>query len=416
MDAIVEHSRKLIEKGSKSFAGAARLFDDDTRASAYMLYAWCRHCDDEIDDQDLGFKRADGSPVPQAERLAQLTEKTRAAIAGCADEPVFQALARVVAKHNIPARHPMELIEGFRMDVDGRHYRTADETLSYCYHVAGVVGVMMAMIMGVRDTPTLNRAADLGIAFQLTNIARDVVPDALEGRVYLPSDWLDEAYYVVHLNEVLDADGQLLTGAQLLSGHGVDIGQIIRGETQLLSDGEQKEVLASSLSYFPADLLVVDWLAAVVYDTPEGATPILELLEYANTQLLEYRRYDEILSGLLKHAYGELERKGGMWASWRMAREAKQLNRLRLDVIELTERTDTAIKFLSDMYYARAYRLAAAKVGANDYRNLVDQKIKTAGELYHFMVNEFREGRAFFMELVIVVILLIELVPILRGK
>lgn len=230
------------------------------------------------------------------------------------------------------------------------------------------------------------------------------------------TDWLDEAYYVVHLHEVLDADGQVLTGAQLLSRHAADIGQIIRGETQILSDGEQKEVLASSLSYFPADLLVVGWLAAVVYDTPEGATPILELLEYANTQLLEYRRYDEILSVLLKHAYGELERTGGMWASWRMAREAKHLNRLRLEVIELTERTDTAIKFLSDMYYARAYRLAAAKVGANDYRNLVDQKVKTAGELYHFMVNEFREGRAFFMELIIVVILLIELIPILRGK
>ena len=85
MDAIVEHSRKLIEKGSKSFAGAARLFDDDTRASAYMLYAWCRHCDDEIDGQELGFKRADGSTVPQAERLAGLSEKTRAAIAGHED-------------------------------------------------------------------------------------------------------------------------------------------------------------------------------------------------------------------------------------------------------------------------------------------------------------------------------------------
>jgi 15-cis-phytoene synthase len=190
MDAIVEHSRQLIEKGSKSFAGAARLFDDDTRASAYMLYAWCRHCDDVIDDQDLGFKRADGSLVPQAERLAELTAKTQSAIAGTASEPVFQALARVVAKHDIPARHPMELIEGFQMDVDGRHYKTADDTLSYCYHVAGVVGVMMAMIMGVRDEATLNRASDLGIAFQLTNIARDVVPDAREGRVYLPADWL----------------------------------------------------------------------------------------------------------------------------------------------------------------------------------------------------------------------------------
>ena len=161
---------------------------------------------------------------------------------------------------------------------------------------------------------------------------------------------------------------------------------------------------------------MVGWLAAVVYDTPQGAAPIVELLEYANTQLLQYRRYDEILSGLLKHAYGELERKGGMWSSWRMAREAKHLNRLRLDVIELTERTDNAIKFLSDMYYARAYRLAAAKVGANDYRNLVDQKVKTAGELYHFMVNEFRETRSFLLELTIVVILVIELIPFLRGK
>lgn len=193
MDAIVEHSRQLIEKGSKSFAGAARLFDRDTRASAYMLYAWCRHCDDEIDDQELGFRRPDGTPASQHDRLARLEAKTRAAIAGRADEPVFEALARVAGKHQIPARYPLELIEGFRMDVEGRRYETAEDTLAYCYHVAGVVGVMMAMIVGVRDTATLNRASDLGIAFQLTNIARDVIPDAETGRVYLPADWLTEA-------------------------------------------------------------------------------------------------------------------------------------------------------------------------------------------------------------------------------
>jgi 15-cis-phytoene synthase len=194
MDAIVEHSRQLIEKGSKSFAGAARLFDDDTRASAYMLYAWCRHCDDEIDGQELGFNQTPDKVTGTPEqRLARITEQTIAAIKGDADHPVFKALARVVAKHNIPARHPLELIEGFRMDVDERHYQTADDTLSYCYHVAGVVGVMMAMIMGVRDQSALNRASDLGIAFQLTNIARDVIPDAQAGRVYLPADWLAEA-------------------------------------------------------------------------------------------------------------------------------------------------------------------------------------------------------------------------------
>jgi 15-cis-phytoene synthase len=194
MDAIIEHSRQLIEKGSKSFAGAARLFDDETRASAYMLYAWCRHCDDEIDGQELGFSQEPGTvtPSPQA-RFARITEQTLAAIKGDADHPVFQALARVVAKHDIPARHPLELIAGFRMDVEGRQYRTVDDTLCYCYHVAGVVGVMMAMVMGVREANALNRASDLGIAFQLTNIARDVIQDAEAGRVYLPADWLAEA-------------------------------------------------------------------------------------------------------------------------------------------------------------------------------------------------------------------------------
>jgi hypothetical protein len=230
------------------------------------------------------------------------------------------------------------------------------------------------------------------------------------------AEWLDEAYYVVHLHEVLDESGQALDGPGLLSSHGSQLARILRGEISALSEGEQKEVLASSLSYFPADLLLVGWLAAIVYDTPHGAAPVLELLEYANTQLLEYRRYDEILSGVLKQTYALLGKSGGIFSSWHLAREAKRMNRLRLEVMELTERTDNAIKFLSDMFYARAYRLAAAKVGAIDYRNLVDQKLKTAGELYHFMVNEFREARAFLMELTIVVILIIELLPVLKVK
>ncbi len=87
----------------------------------------------------------------------------------------------------------MDHLDGFVMDVEGREYRTLTDTVEYCYHVAGVVGVMMAYIMGVRDEPTLDRATDLGLAFQLTNICRDVVEDSEVGRVYLPRDWLAEA-------------------------------------------------------------------------------------------------------------------------------------------------------------------------------------------------------------------------------
>ena len=229
-------------------------------------------------------------------------------------------------------------------------------------------------------------------------------------------EWLDEVYYVVHLREVAERDAAPLTGARLIADCGREISQVIRGEKLPLSDVEQREVLASSLSYYPTDLLVVGWLAAVVYDTPEGAAPLVQLLEYANTQLLEFRRYDEILTVVLKDAYAALDRRGGLFSRWRLARDAARLNRLRLEVTELAERTDNAIKFLSDMFYARAYRLAAAKVGATDYRTLVDGKLRTAGELYEFMVNEFREARGFVLELLVIVILIIELVPIFRGR
>jgi phytoene synthase len=195
MQDLVEFSRARIEKGSKSFALAARLFPPETRESAYMLYAWCRHCDDLVDDQVLGHARAQTTPAHDSARetVDRLEQQTRAALAGQPSEPAFEALQKVALRHEIPDAYPLELIAGFRMDADGRTYDTIEDVLEYCYHVAGVVGVMMAMVMGVRDSAVLRRASDLGIAFQLTNIARDVVPDHAAGRVYLPRQWLDEA-------------------------------------------------------------------------------------------------------------------------------------------------------------------------------------------------------------------------------
>jgi phytoene synthase len=196
LDEITEMSRQRIENGSMSFAKAARLFPPELRASAFMLYAWCRHCDDEIDGQILGAESVaglGGSPAARdqaSRKLVDLRTKTLAALKGDAAEPVFIGLQRVVDAHQIPPRYPLDLVEGMAMDVRGRAYTTIDDTLSYAYYVAGVVGVMMATIMGVRDRATLERASDLGIAFQLTNIARDVVADAAQGRVYLPEDWL----------------------------------------------------------------------------------------------------------------------------------------------------------------------------------------------------------------------------------
>ncbi|WP_296579882.1 phytoene/squalene synthase family protein [Xanthobacter sp.] len=187
---VVGASEEAIAKGSKSFAAAARLFGPRMREDAVMLYAWCRHCDDVVDGQELGHGRIASAQTP-AERLDALFEETRRAYRGVSSShPAFAAFAEVVRRNDIPERHPFDLLEGFRMDVEDRRYQTLDDTLTYCYHVAGVVGVMMALIMGARDEVVLDRASDLGLGFQLTNISRDVIEDAGIGRIYVPETFL----------------------------------------------------------------------------------------------------------------------------------------------------------------------------------------------------------------------------------
>jgi hypothetical protein len=227
--------------------------------------------------------------------------------------------------------------------------------------------------------------------------------------------FLNEDYYVIHLNRAPDETGLPLDAAEMEASHGGEIVQMIRGESRPLSKSECSEVLQSRLSYYPTDLLVTGWVASLVYDTDEGAAPTIQLLEYANAQLLEFRHYDDLLTRVLEGVYDQLEHKGGMFRRWRMARQAERLNSMRLEVTEIAERADNAIKFLSDMFYARAYRVAAARVGVNDYRFLVDEKLKIAGDLYRSMVDEFHQARAFVLEVMVVAILVIELVHLFRG-
>jgi len=189
--ALLEHAYRSIDVGSRSFATASRLFAPATRRSAVLLYAWCRHCDDVVDGQAHGFPAP--APVDDGDdRLRRLYARTRQACAGePMAEPAFAALQAVVTAHGIPVELPLAHLDGFAMDTAGHRYRSFDDTLQYCYHVAGVVGLMMARVMGVDDEAALDRACDLGIAFQLTNIARDIVDDAAVGRCYLPETWLD---------------------------------------------------------------------------------------------------------------------------------------------------------------------------------------------------------------------------------
>jgi phytoene desaturase len=178
--------RDAIRDGSKSFAMAAKLFAPETREASFALYAFCRHCDDTV-DRSL-------SPDELRQRVEGLERSVRATFRG---EPppnvAFQALGVYARRHRIPEEYALELVRGMAMDAEGRRYRTLDELLLYCHRVAGVVGLMLSHAMGVTSDRALRHAADLGLAMQLTNIARDVVEDARLGRVYLPEEWLEAA-------------------------------------------------------------------------------------------------------------------------------------------------------------------------------------------------------------------------------
>ena len=191
--ALVAHARESIARGSKSFALASRLFDRVTRERAWLLYAWCRKCDDMADGQDHGGAM---STVADAQaRLSTMRVLTAQALRGePTGDPAFDGFGLVVAECGIPARFAEDLIEGFALDARDWRPRTQDDLMRYCYHVAGAVGLMMAVVMGVdpRDEATLDRACDLGLAFQLANIARDIGEDEAAGRCYLPQEWLTE--------------------------------------------------------------------------------------------------------------------------------------------------------------------------------------------------------------------------------
>ena len=187
--AALDECRWMIQKGSKSFSLAARLFDPATRDAAFFLYGWCRYCDDQVDQVGASVDRSELNA-----RLKALKDNTAAAFSFAPQkEPVFIALQYIVHRYGIPSHYALELIEGMAMDVRATQYTSLKELLLYCYRVAGTVGLMMAHVMGLRDEAALKHAADLGIAMQLTNIARDIVEDASMGRIYLPSAWLSEA-------------------------------------------------------------------------------------------------------------------------------------------------------------------------------------------------------------------------------
>ena len=200
---LIAAAAATIAQGSQSFAAASKLFAPATRERAWLLYAWCRAADDMTDGQELGHGAV--APADPVATQLELGALTAAALDSDADVPLpFAALRQVARETAMPREFIADHLAGFALDADDWRPASTEDLLRYCYHVAGTVGCMMAVVMGVdpADEDTLDRACDLGLAFQLANIARDIVPDAKVGRCYIPAQWLaDEGLCAADLTE-----------------------------------------------------------------------------------------------------------------------------------------------------------------------------------------------------------------------
>lgn len=283
------------------------------------------------------------------------------------------------------------------------------------YFDYGVVSVTFALPISGDWTQWIQRASrwiwEIDFAARATQLVKASLERVSSALVKPYEHWLSEDYLIFHVREVPGTPSV----ADFIRQYGTRIAQVVRGDMGQLAESEVNEVLQSRISYYANDLAVIGWNAAFLYDTEKGAETAIQLLEYANSQLLEFRHYDDLLTAELQRVYTLLDKGTGLLQRWRLARSATRLHTVLLDVAELTEHADNAIKFLSDMFSARLYRLAAQKVGVPDYKELVTRKVHTAEDLYRFMVDQFQQGRAFFMELTVVIILVIELYYMFKG-
>ena len=229
-----------LKKGSKSFYAASRLLPRRLRQPTAAVYAFCRATDDFVDLNGGGEKRLEGL----LSRLERVYEQRGL------EDPVDRAFSWVVHEFGIPKGVPEALFEGYRWDLSNRRYSSLAEVRQYSTRVAATVGVMMTLLMERRDWATLARACDLGVAMQLTNIARDVGEDARAGRVYLPTEWFPELGLTVEawLEDV---------------GFLPEIGTMVE---RLLAEADRLYLQAEAgIPKLPADCRAAIWAARFIY-------------------------------------------------------------------------------------------------------------------------------------------------------
>jgi hypothetical protein len=294
-------------------------------------------------------------------------------------------------------------LDGFRVRVRVYDYGVISLALSRSF--AGSWTELVGLGQDLIESPELEQRAE-----QACRTIADRLRSGLKG---YREAFLSEDYFVYVLNELEHP----VSAEELVTSRGEEIATMLRGERQPLSDQEKNTILRHKISYLVDDLVVPTWNAALVYDTPGGAQAALEIIEFANSQLLEFRYYDQLLDDQLASIYARLQQPQWFesWIGARYAGAARQVHSLFIDVNELTDRTENALKFVGDIYAARLFALVGDRLGLNRWKGNVQEKLETLDDIYRFAVEQSAMARGQFLELTVIVILVLELVLILMG-
>jgi hypothetical protein len=294
-------------------------------------------------------------------------------------------------------------LDGFQVRFRAYDYGVISIALSKVFagEWSELVGVGQTLI----ESPELEQRAEA--------LCRQLIDRARPALVGVRSTLLSEDYLVYVVHELAEPQ----PSKALLDAQGHTIAAMLRGERQRLSEEEEQTILRHHITYLIDDLVIPTWNAAFVYDTPVGAQAALEILEFANSQLLEFRYYDELLDNELAAIYARLQHPKWYdeWIGSRYTRAARQVHSLFIDVNDLTDRTENTLKFIGDIYAVRLFALVASRLGLETWKANVREKLKTLDDVYRFAVEQSSISRGQFLELAIVLILVLELALVFMG-
>jgi len=289
-------------------------------------------------------------------------------------------------------------IDGLAYTVRVKFFEYGVISLRYSFALSGAWEELEAAAGRLRRNEELMAHATATVARICAELA-----DALDD----PHVPLIEDYLVVDI----DRFEPRIEAEHLLHDHSEALANILLGERSSLSAGEIEESLRTRFSYYDDDLTIVQWDTAFIYDRRESSDAIQDILEFANSQLLELRTYDAQLDRELDSIYAAApgQRTRSLFGR-READLAANVRYLIVDISELLDRSSNALKVVGDAYYARIYRAAAGRLGLADWQRQIDSKLASVGDLYRFFIDQARGRRDAFLEFVVILLIAIEVV------